>query len=334
MKLNIKKVAFMMVLAGSVSLTSCDDWTETESLNITNNTIEQAEGYDAYLANLREYRNTNHKQVYAWYNIPSTGPTNQSQRLSAVPDSVDVIVLENPVQLSDFTKEEITKVRENKGMKVVYVVDFDAIKTVYTLRKEVQEVPEFTTFLQDSLSVATSYADANNLDGIIFAYNGKDTGHLDAADLAEYQAQQSTFLTAASTWRAAHSALKFDFMGYPQNIASTDIINSFDYLFIRQGLNATDANSFAYYYALAAADGVPAARLGMVSTCVSADPTDLNTGVLSDGSYSVLALATWAAANPVAAVAVQNAQNDYFNSQFIYPVLRSAISTINPSVKK
>lgn len=87
----------LLGLALGVSMTACDDWTEPESIDLNYGTIDQAdpEAYAKYLADLREYRGRDHKKVYAWFdNVAEFG--SQGHRITALPDSIDVIVLTNP----------------------------------------------------------------------------------------------------------------------------------------------------------------------------------------------------------------------------------------------
>lgn len=132
MNRHIKYIASAMVvgMAGSV-LTSCDDWTEPESIDLDYITVDKTPTYADYCANLRAYRASDHRKVYAWMNIPVSGPTSQAYRLTALPDSTDVIVLDNPAEIHPVTFEDMAKVRTEKGMEVIYTIDFDAFKADY-----------------------------------------------------------------------------------------------------------------------------------------------------------------------------------------------------------
>ena len=104
-------------------------------------------------------------------------------------------------------------------------------------------------------------------------------------------------------------------------------------LFVRQGLDATNGNLYAYYMTLAMVDGVPVEKLGMMATYKSSDPEDTKTGYYSDGTLALVGFAKWAAAAQPAGVGIKNAQMDYFNPGFSYPHVRAIIQAVNPSIK-
>lgn len=358
----------LMVAAVGASFTACDDWTEPEHVDINYSNVEDAENYAAYLEALRAYRKTDHKKVYAWVNLSENAPANQSERVTSLPDSIDVLVLSTPSEIHPIVLSDLNKVREQKGMEVVYQIDFDAIKADYTAlceqlgaereaiqaqidaldpeaedyeaqkaeleaKLEASENPNLNDYLLADLTKLLNYAKDMNLDGVMFAFNGKASNHLTKAELAEYNAQQLVFLGAARDWHKRNPDLKYDFLGYPQNITDKDLLGEFGMLFIRQGLDATNTNVYTYYLALAQSEGVPADRLGMMATYISADPEDVTTGVFSDGSMALDGFAKWLVSADVACLGIQNVQNDYFNPTFSYPHVRAVIQAANPNIK-
>lgn len=90
-------------LLSTVALVSCDDWTETESIELKYPTIEEAnpELYGKYLENLRAYKNRSHKQAYAWFRNSDT-PDNRSTHVTVLPDSLDAVVILNPESVGRF----------------------------------------------------------------------------------------------------------------------------------------------------------------------------------------------------------------------------------------
>ena len=126
--------------------------------------------------------------------------------------------------------------------------------------------------------------------------------------------------------------MMFDFVGKPQNIDNADLIADFNRLFIRQSMNATSVNNFDFIYtSVANVNGVPAEKLGMMTTFISSDENDVKTGYLTNGSYAIDALTTWLTGHKVAAVGVKNVQVDYFTTpSYSYPHVRALIQAANP----
>lgn len=101
-KLNFKFI--FIVLSLSIVFTSCSDWTETSSVDLIESNIEtdNPELYAQYLSNLREYRNKEHKTVYVWFDNVKDMPKSRGEQISAIPDSVDIVNLVNPDDLSSW----------------------------------------------------------------------------------------------------------------------------------------------------------------------------------------------------------------------------------------
>ena len=123
-----------MMAACACAFTSCDDWTDPEHIDLNYGTIDTSDpaAYEKYLANLREYRQRPHKQVYAWFNNAEIAFGSQGHRVSALPDSIDVIVINNPEKVTDQMVQDMYQARVNKGQQFSYCVSFDDIKTDYT----------------------------------------------------------------------------------------------------------------------------------------------------------------------------------------------------------
>lgn len=344
----------MLTVALGAAFTGCSDWTDPESVDVKYGTADTKAEYPAYLQSLRNYRGTDHKKVYAWVDIPAEGYTNQSHRLTSLPDSIDVVVIETPEAVSEFIAKEIKQVREDKGMEVIYCVDYDAMKADYKQLCEQLAAaraalepgedgtvtvpdslldPVFTDWILGKLTAKLKYAKSGNFTGLMFAFDGKTTSYLTDAERHEYQVEQRTFLGAASDWHKRNPEMSFDFLGIPQYIAGEAIANDFRVLFCRQGLDATNANVYSLVYSQAKAEGIPADRIGMMTTYTSTLEAEKNVGLFSDGSMAIVSIGKWAAANDVAAVGMMRVQNDYFFASFPYPYVRVAIQQINPSIK-
>ena len=330
----------LALLAGCVSasmFTSCDDWTEPESIDLVYKTPDQANPaeYAKYLEHLRNYRETNHTLTYVWFNNPTGDKvTNtRAERVSALPDSVDYVVFANPGVITEQTLADMKKVRQEKGMKFSYVIDFDAIKIAHITHQSLgtEENPyevDFLDFVTDTLTTTLAYAKKNGFDGIMMAYNGKITNHMTPAELVEYKTQENVFIGVMDDWRLRNPDMTIDFLGMPQNVANKELINACHALFLSQTLSAKSAYSYEMAVVMASVDGVPTDRFGAAAPCT--DPNNPKIGYMADGTPCVTALADWAAGGKVKAVGFTGAVNDYYNSGRPYPLIREAIQTINP----
>lgn len=323
-------------LLSTVALVSCDDWTETESIELKYPTIEEAnpELYGKYLENLRAYKNRSHKQAYAWFRTV-TLPDNRSTHVTVLPDSLDAVVILNPESVADFVYADMQETREKKATKFLYTIDFDAIKANYNAMVETasEGAPvtiEFQEYLADSLADALAYS--QHYDGLCIAYAGKPKSALKPAELAEYQAEESVFIGAVTDWSSKHPGKRLDFVGNPHNLADKSILDKCNMIFLSASLDVTDVYAFNSVLADAQVDGVPLDRFGIVAATATADKDD-KTGMMNDGTPALKALASWAPYAEIGGVGVYNVERDYFNPSFVFPLTRNLIHSVNPNVK-
>ena len=136
---KIFKYTFPALIACPMMLVACSEWTEPESITLRYPSIEEQnpELYAQYLESLNDFKVSEHSIVIVSMNNLSTAPANQSQHLTALPDSVDYICLNNIFDVNEIHITEMDEVRK-KGTKVVGLVDFDAIESAWQaiLKKE------------------------------------------------------------------------------------------------------------------------------------------------------------------------------------------------------
>lgn len=344
------------VVALGVSMTACDDWTDPKSIDLDYGTTESVDpaAYAKYLANLRAYRAKPHKKIYAWFNNADKAIGSQGDRISALPDSIDVIVLTSPESLTNQMIEEIAKVQTEKGMEVLISVGFNDIQSEYTaLCEELAEqriafeadttnknlpIPEelldptFPTFAGDAFSKKLAYLSVG-VDGVMTGFDGKSTSHLTPSQLAEYNALANTYLGVLTDFYSRNKDVVFDFIGKPQNITDYPLLADFRMIMLSESTAAQDANMYTLYYS--GVQGiVDDAKLGMVADfrAISTDE-DAKTGFFTDGSLAIDGLAKWTASHNVGAAGVRNVQNDYYVSHGTYEAIRRFIQTINPAAK-
>lgn len=346
----------LMVAALGVSMTACDDWTEPESIDTDFGTIETADpaAYVKYLENLRAYRDKNHKQVFVWFNNSENAFGSQGHRVSALPDSVDVVVLQNVKAVTNQMVEEMYKMRVDKGMKFIYCINFSDIKADWTAKceelaakrlefqaangedaeipEELQD-PDFIKYITDAWTDQLSYFNAVGFDGLMAAYDGKTTNYMTPAEIAEYEAQTNAFLGCFSDWHARNPQYPIDFMGKPQNISDKAILNDFRYVFLSAALTATDKDMFTQVY-LNTNGVIGDSKVGLVASLPAIDQAaDSKTGIFATGAWAADGLADWTAAHEVGAVGFYNVQNDYFLSNGTYDDVRQYIQIVNPAAK-
>lgn len=328
---NIFKYGLLTVAAAAM-LSSCSDWTEPEAVDVKYNTAEEVapEVYAKYLANLRQYRVTEHPLAYAWFaNQPVFN--SQAHHVSALPDSIDVAVLTNPLALNEATLAEMQQMRDDKGMRFAAPVEFASIKKEWTALKETETAdkpaPELTKFLGDK--VKEILAVTPNFDRLVVVYDGKESGNLSPADQAALAAEENAFFAPIKEWMA-NTSMGLDFVGIPVNLIDRSILSRAEVIFLSETANATNANEFEFIIRRNSLFDVPQPRFAVMAAVPVLDPTQASVGYWGEKLSSHEA-ARWAAANGLKGLGLQNIADDYYNPTFIYPVTRTAIQVLNPS---
>lgn len=338
MKLDKKSFKGIMLAAFSVvALSACSDWTDTESITLEEQGIDKQhpEQYAKYLRNLQEYKESEHKVVYGWFDNSNKVPASRGQHMSDVPDSLDVVVATSP-ELADFELKDIQSLHE-KGTKVLYVISYDDILKEHTDKvKEGTETSAFSTYLSAELNRLIALEAP--FDGIVAEYCGTNPIYMSEADKAEAKANQDAFFGVISNWKSANASKQLVFRGYPANLINQTVLASCAHIILMTD-DVTDAEQLGIEALQALmADGVPADRFIVLASTVSLDTTDKNTGYYTDGLRALSEAAYWitspSAEYTKAGLAIENMQNDYYNATNIYQYVREAINIMNPAPKK
>ncbi len=343
-----------MIAAFGCAFTACDDWTEPESIDYNFGTIEQVDpvAYQKYLANLREYRSLPHKKVYTWFNNAETAFGSQGHRISALPDSVDVIVLANPDKVTNQMIEEMYSARVEKGQQFSYCVSYDDIKADYTalceelaakriayinengedaeIPAELQD-PDLLDYTAQATAKKLSYFNGVGFDCLMAGFTGKSTNHMTAAELKEYQKQTASFLGIITDWLSRNKNVALDLFCVPQ-YTTPEVLEQARYVFFSQSVNATNADQYTFYLNMAG-ESVELSKVGMVAPLPDCTGTDASLGYYPNGNLAVVGVADWTAANEVGAVGTYNTGDDYFITNGTYRNVRYLIQTVNPSAK-
>ena len=363
MKLKNNIFKTILLAAAAVSSASCSEWTEPESVGFHYTTLEEKnpELYKAYFQSIRDYRDSDHKVVIAKFDNKATTPAGRAEHITCLPDSVDYIILYNP-EVSAAIADEMREVRELKGQKVLYQIEYKAIENEYKAYAEAwndahqpaegedEEVPSdpadtlisLNNYVSDAVKARTAYLAEYGYDGVNIVYSSRNPASCTEDALDELKAAQAAFLAPiAEALASCPDALVF-FEGTPQYILeNVEIVENADYLII-PATGAVNEYELSYELGLANRHGnIPSDRfVVLVTTRSLVDPA------LTDGTFSgtdrngkemtaIIGAAEWTAKSTSgvvkAGIAVENAQNDYFNLSEVYYNIREAISIMNPS---
>ena len=340
---NKSKIVAALLFAANLAFISCDDWTDVESIDIKQPNIEEQnpELYTKYLENLHQYKESNHKQIYAWFNNSEKSPFSLAHHLKSLPDSIDAVSLNYPDNLSDWEIKEISDIQAKKGIKVIYDIDFDSIKIAYNRQQKVAVLEtepvakEFEDFLMDSLQTALKLSQKYKYDGVCIGYTGKESTHMTETEKNEYIQNEILFMGIINDWQSRNSDKIMSFKGKTQNLYEKKFLKEYDIIFAL-GTEATNKDMLTYEYSLATGEGVPENCVGIIVSTPSLDSSDKITGYLGS-DLAIDKVAEWAAVpqggQQVAGVGIYNVSNDYFYTDNDYKYTRKVIFTLNPSVK-
>jgi hypothetical protein len=315
-------------------------------LTVTDPNIEDQnpELYAQYLKNLRDYKNSHHKIVYAWFDNSRKDPFSRGQHIENLPDSTDVVAFMYPDNLEEWELDEMNSVRRNKGMKIIFTLGYDAIKLNYdnmivasqNSESEIAGPKDFISYLADTLQHTLKLVDKYNYDGISIGYNGKSFLHMTPKEKVEYVSNETAYIGIITSWIAAHKDKTVVFEGMPQNLVDKTILNSCEHIIIPTA-NATNSSLLTYNIAIAAVEGVPSDRFVITAETASLNTGDTKTGYWTDGSRAIMSSAIWVSATysgfTIAGLGINNVNNDYYNAMRVYEYTKKAIDILNPSLK-
>lgn len=327
-------------LASGAMLCSCSDWTQPEPLELIHKDISQTDptAYQAYLANLRQYRQSDHTQVYAFFDNPTDAPTSQWQRLSALPDSIDVVVLTNSEQLNQATITEMEALRVSKGQQFFCTVDFDAILTQWQANVDDAAANgttysvDFSTYMKQTLDTQLAKAKEGVFDGVLAYYRGKSAAHMTEAEKAEALKLENEFFNIVRV-RHDNNRIGLTLAGIPANIINTDNLSALHNILLTETL---DAYNSMHYDTFMTNTGVAAdynELLGLMASSTAWDADDHKTGYTPGGELSIMQMARYAATHKVGAMAMLSVQPDYYNAVRVYHNIRTAIQIANPAMR-
>lgn len=290
---------------------------------------------------MRAYKVSDHTLVYAWVDNHAKDPISRSQHITDLPDSVDVIGMMYPDNLADWELEDMKTVREKKGTKVIYNIDYEDIKKAYDAKVEATTTnepvtEEFISFLSDTLQYSLSLAEKYSYDGICISYDGKSRLHMRPEELNEYTKNETQFFQAIRDWYGQESEKILVYEGKPQNLIDPSILQNCLSILV-SGKQANNVNDFTFNLLEAVDNDIPKDRYGVVVNAIDLNDPNKATGYFADGTLSISGLAEWAPAEHngilVKAVGVYNITSDYYDARQTYILTRKLIESVNPTIK-
>ena len=343
-------MAVLSFFATSLILGACSDWTDIENVEINQPGIQtqNPELYTKYLENLVKYKKSEHKFVYAWFDNSEKLPYSRSQHLTDLPDSIDVVILTHPDNLVEHELQEMEKVRQDKGTRIIHEISYEDIKTAYDKKvkdnssgtnaveeNEAEAEDPFLAYLEEQVGTELSRTDKYGYDGICIGYNGKRTLHMTDNEKMQYTLYQQTYFNAINVWLEKHIGKWFAFKGLPQNLLDKSFLSECKHI-ILDTAKAASTEELTFNILEAIAEEVPTDRFIVGIPTVSLDTNDNKTGYFHDGKECALtAAALWTGISASdftkAGLGVFEVQHDYYSSDGNYHHVKEAINIMNPA---
>lgn len=356
----------LLCLFAAGALAACDDWTETESLDIRRPDLptDHPELYARYLEGLKAYKASDHKVVYAWFDNSVKVPMTRAHHLDAIPDSVDIVSLLHPEGLCARELAEMKTLR-TKSTRIVFTFRYDDIVARWEASQtpatepasdgadgegegseggeggEISAPDGFLPFLAARTDALLELVEVYGYDGVAVDYTPLDTHYMEPAERDRQQARQELFVERLKAWTAAHPDKLFIYEGEPAWLADKSLLERCRYIVLRQ-LTATTPYALSRAVLMSLREGVPSDRFIVGVAPVPPDANDPTTGRFADadGKLTLRALteaAVWVTAPEAgytkAGLGIYDIQNDFYNTTLIYKYTREAIDILNPAPK-
>jgi hypothetical protein bacD2_12506 len=301
----------LLVLLTLALPTACSDWNDIEPVNIDpqHPKDQNPELWARYMESLRVYKQERpHYITYGSFNNGAEQSKNEGAYLRSLPDSLDIVTLANPENITSYDREDIPTLQE-KSTRVLYLVDYAAKMTDLT----------DATALGSWLDKAVATANELHLDG--FAFNGLP---LYAGTDAEQAARKEAARLIVSKLSAVNKMLVFE--GDPAFVNTNDL-DKLDYV-VMNTAGIESAVSLKIYvanvistYALPKEKLLLAAKMGTKIV----DEENVKQDAVTDMIGRVVSL------GPLGGLAIYALGDDYYQTSMNYQSCRTAIQKMNPS---
>lgn len=196
-----------VTLAMALSLSACSEWIQPQSVDLKKKSFCEETGYEGYVAALNDYKSGYHRLTILEIDNPSgRKATAKYERLSALPDSVDAVVLLNPDNVDEYC-DEIAAVRK-LGTKVLY---------------EIPDCQDETN--AEELSEMLGLYDKYNYDGIVLRYTAPSPFGLTSGELESLLEKEDLFWNEISNWQNKHPQAVLMFKGKPQYLLNPSLLS-------------------------------------------------------------------------------------------------------------
>lgn len=308
--ISVLNMALLVLLTLALP-TACSDWNDIEPVNIDpqHPKDQNPELWARYMESLRVYKQERpHYITYGSFNNGAEQSKNEGAYLRSLPDSLDIVTLANPENITSYDREDIPTLQE-KSTRVLYLVDYAAKMTELT----------DATALGSWLDKAVATANELHLDG--FAFNGLPLyGGTDAEQTARKEAAR----LIVSKLSAVNKMLVFE--GDPAFVNANDL-DKLDYV-VMNTAGIESAVSLKIYvanvistYALPKEKLLLAAKMGTKIV----DEENVKQDAVTDMIGRVVSL------GPLGGLAIYALGDDYYQTSMNYQSCRTAIQKMNPS---
>lgn len=308
--ISVLNMALLVLLTLALP-TACSDWNDIEPVNIDpqHPKDQNPELWARYMESLRVYKQERpHYITYGSFNNGAEQSKNEGAYLRSLPDSLDIVTLANPENITSYDREDIPTLQE-KSTRVLYLVDYAAKMTELT----------DATALGSWLDKAVATANELHLDG--FAFNGLP---LYAGTDAEQAARKEAARLIVSKLSAVNKMLVFE--GDPAFVNTNDL-DKLDYV-VMNTAGIESAVSLKIYvanvistYALPKEKLLLAAKMGTKIV----DEENVKQDAVTDMIGRVVSL------GPLGGLAIYALGDDYYQTSMNYQSCRTAIQKMNPS---
>lgn len=351
-------VVAMLAILGSVS---CSKWTEPESMPLHSPSLEEMypEEYADYLASIRAYRQTDHQVVWGWFDNSASSSSGQADRLTALPDSLDAVVLMYPELLDSWEVEEMHTIQQDRAVKVLYTIRYSDIVAEYeaslpqeddTTEDSENEGAEtlddadaspaedgFIAVMDAHLDRVLPLCGEYGFDGITVWYDPVDYTHIEESASQIEAARHTHFLARLNEWIAANPEKMFVMeSSRMQYIMDRSILQASDYIVVH---TESETNIIGVSMAVnnLLVEGIPSDRFIVLSHMTSS--SDPRLGYINDiegnSVNSTWEIAWWvkepAEGMTKAGLGIYAIKSDYWSSEVDYYITKKAISILNPS---
>ena len=237
------------------------------------------------------------------------------------------------------SKEEIQYAQERMFQEIILngnqvILTMNQLADSRAFLAAIENENTFDYFLSKEIEKQLAYAAP--FDGIILKFIGQNPKYMTAEDKAAYTASQNIFFNAALNWINKNEGKFLSLQGKPQNVVDKNILSKFLHLIIEM-YQVTDKNKFTLAIQDCLETGVPTDRFIMAVSTPSLDTSDTSTGFIGT-ERAIIETAYWITADTQeydkCGIAINNVQNDYYQTSGNYHNVKKTINIMNPAPTK